>query len=1427
MHLDPVTRARMMLPENRHFYNTKQQKQIDRLEKNLKMRHTEGDPLQKIQDIALLTQRIAQNEDAYHRLSRNPDAAALQLEKQRQQEAEKAVSQINERNAQTLSNYIIAMTDALKGRRGVSQETVDDYVYKTLRVYNPTLLRLIDEQSLLPNHPQQIKDARAWGEILSDLNAVIDNMDENAEWKDNVRNTIDAVLGNTNSRDEIVKALDDAIEKGHIQADALTKVLLGLDQQKYQKEAAIIENRKQKNERLTAQRQQQEEARKKAEETAKAAAVEAAKRGAEDAKMMATEEEKQKLVDEGDTIPIDFGETPADSKGTRTRTDVKSDSDTRISDTIVKRQPTEQKITTIVTSKKGNTATGTYSVNTDDAGFIHIKHDIGSSALTQRKVKSSDMKDIGISEEDVLGKREDYDTPENYDVFKEIYEDEGFRIKNVTIRPDGTVAVSHNEDYFELQGEKAQKFLDKVFPELGTDMSSQTKEAVGTIRDAVALHLQKYNSLAPVEVIDIDSDEDIAKIADGEEIRKLRQELKDTKLPAAFDPKAKRIYIFAQNLDSGDVEEGLFHESLHRGLQQYYGDGLIEVAEAFWDTESSTNPESTRRNKEAIEKEYAKQPKTVKEEYLVNMLAYQMTTGSIENILKRLSPEHQEIINNILHNIGYDKTKESTRRKEARTLASQGNGKVQETSLASNELGGGVEVTHDNTIGDYVHGKSASLSEEVQDAGESTTIGNETVDVDTVNDSIEKNNESSIVSITANAMAEYQTDALKEHRLVHKEGKEPNDKMNRFYAWMQNAGVKLQNIIDDELPQILAKKPHTKIKFACVRPDHNATNDYDMVTHLLLVTDYDSTIQSVHNEENGGVIESEGKKYLIVGIGGYGSVNNRDKRDLYNVIYGGGSKVGILQQVKMPFFREHPSERFKVLEGVSTEVVPGSLTPGWIIQQNETDNARRSRKISELLADKEHNPHGLTMDTLSWSIIEHSQNLDIMKTSGKEVMHPQNRETNAGRVFVLIPAGNGKLLAAKIDALYYNDSKFNKESALYQEIQQLLMQLTAPQYEDRYDALLKLMQILYITPEGHDILLSKDANGITLVRNGQKVHTVFTQAPNFTTQDFFDAIADWNPRINITAKVLQSPKLLKKYDEAGALMTDLAKLGTVGTNYEVYGINVDGSMLKPTNVDWAPNRTDSNGEYVDSHRLDVPYLHGTYYQYNIDSGTYTLNGVEVTDKGTIKGLDYARRIIGLVPIKTERVWDYYILNEGEHTEVIRQSNKTKKIEEVTDDDAQKIVETIKEQQEAAVRKAAIEKVLNGQDSTERETINTLDTFDQSMEDSAINMKTGDLTIFGTPHVSEDSESKPSIMQGTKSASVQSDIKTTTKSFMQTIRGENRNIIIDAIKQKWSEAPLNSLRQLEHFLKEKGLQLDAIPTEKSALKAWIHNNITCK
>ena len=209
------------------------------------------------------------------------------------------------------------------------------------------------------------------------------------------------------------------------------------------------------------------------------------------------------------------------------------------------------------------------------------------------------------------------------------------------------------------------------------------------IENAVTKHLAKYRTLAPVEVISIESDEDLLSFTSADELEEVRQYLKDSKLPAAYDPITNKIRIFAENLNEEDVEEVLFHENIHSGLQQYYGDGVREIAEAFWETESPTNPEGTRLRKNAVSKAYAKHPEEIKEEYLAHALGRQMTTGTAGNIIARLSAEHQEIIDIILHNIGYDTAEETKQRKPETQQNDRVAGEVRPAEVR--HPGGGVE----------------------------------------------------------------------------------------------------------------------------------------------------------------------------------------------------------------------------------------------------------------------------------------------------------------------------------------------------------------------------------------------------------------------------------------------------------------------------------------------------------------------------------------------------------------------------------------------------------------------------------------------------------------------------------------------------------------------------------------------------------------
>ena len=239
----------------------------------------------------------------------------------------------------------------------------------------------------------------------------------------------------------------------------------------------------------------------------------------------------------------------------------------------------------------------------------------------------------------------------------------------------------------------------------GVTDAIKPQQHLQTVKDGVAKHLEKYRTLAPVEIVDIDSNEEY-------------QSLKDSKDQIAFDPETKKILIFANNIDEDYIEEGLFHESVHRGLQQYYGDGPIELAEAFWETVSPDKPDVSKRQKEAISKEYAHKPEDIKEEYFVHLLIHHMVKGSVDRILSRLSSENQEIVNNILYNIGYD-TAEETKRRAGKETEAPG------SSDNSEKSGDGGRVTSSpdkiEDVGEEIAGARKDLSRKIAQSLDSAT----------------------------------------------------------------------------------------------------------------------------------------------------------------------------------------------------------------------------------------------------------------------------------------------------------------------------------------------------------------------------------------------------------------------------------------------------------------------------------------------------------------------------------------------------------------------------------------------------------------------------------------------------------------------------------------------------------------------------------
>lgn len=1198
--LDPVTRARMMKAENRDLYSKEQQREIEKLEKSLLMK--DADALQKIQDIALLSQRISANQDAYSRMAKNPEAAAVELEAQRAQAAEAAYKLINQRNAETIADYINEFDEGMKGHADITEEAKNQFVFKTLRKLNSTLLDTIDEDTLLPQYQQQVADAKEWGKTVDDIMAVISQSDRDDAWKENTLKNIETIVENSNNKAEILASLEKVIDdiNNPEATNSLDYVLNGLESLGYQRDATTLENRKQRKTREAEEKRKKEEEAKKVETETKAAA--------------------EKKVNQSSTDNIEY-------LGNEEDVDLFGNSE-------------ESEPTTQVVEEEDLQQTDDSILNASSL----MKDNFGNGSI--------EMGDMWYGTTDNPKKGRLLITKED---------------NSITFKVDGkdtSIEITPNE-------------------------------------------------------YDV--------VTDGQENK-------------------KNSSFIANSMEKKDGDwyfNGTFAENKEKTQVKVKKDFNID---------------------QAIEKQQA----------------------------------------------------------------------ANEADLAAKGIDAGNKNLIDN--GDSVQGKSETIDEQLEDTtstNKEVYSSDDNVDAAELNGTGQHNIETSVTTLSGNAMSEYNPTVLQNDGIIErKKGSETNDNMNQYYAWMNAAGVKLQNIIDHELARIIRRNPNAKVKFMAVKPERNATNDVAMQSHLMLVLDYDNNINkgitAIHDDTNGGVIESNSKKYLIIGTAGYGN-RNTSKLALYDMLWNPYISGGLnLKKQRKQFFDAHPSERFYVNENLSTEIVPASLIPGYIVRQTENDNNSEFRSVRELLSDNARNPMHYDLDSVAWGIQERSKFL-VVGTSLDKVMVPRDPMGNLGSAFVLMPASNGKMVPSYLKVLKYNEMR---DGSLKNKINNLLQEVTSPNYKTRLNAVIGLSKIFYFDKEGDTILLRKNRNEISLVHDG-KVQKTFVLNDNFDRAEFIQNIQDMNPRINITASVLRDIPTLMEYDEAGALMTDAALFGTVGSSYSIYGLDGDGKMIKPETPTNDIPRSDNNSDFKNGDKSQVIFKHQYYREVN---GVFSLNGEIITDEATLKQLKYNKMILDnqLSPSMAQGVWDYFILSDGENPRAIKVNRNTKEVKESSEEQAKELIEKINEKEAKKLREQKAQEVIKevgkAEDVDLGEDILTVDQETGELvqaDTQSTSLITEEFIDEKTSPIKEEPSNKDDYTHTSSESLNNDEHKAATQKFSDLIKDKKYMLrVMKLVRNKWKDAP-KKIADLEKFLREKNVEVDAIGISENDVEAWIRTIEDCR
>lgn len=525
--------------------------------------------------------------------------------------------------------------------------------------------------------------------------------------------------------------------------------------------------------------------------------------------------------------------------------------------------------------------------------------------------------------------------------------------------------------------------------------------------------------------------------------------------------------------------------------------------------------------------------------------------------------------------------------------------------------------------------------------------------------------------------------AADEAVLVSPQSEKEGDRMDTIHKWLGSLNINLQDIIDNELHAILQVQP--KIYFMGKKYTSKGDFVYDS---LMLVVEHTPEVARIHKEENGGVFTVNGKQYLLVGITGF-NVGNTQQGKYYR------QQLDQHKRKRARFFSEHSKEQYFVDESQYTEVK--DTTSGRIIRQMSREEPVQMRRVSELLTDNPAtNPFGISsLSDLHWGIQYATEFKFVNPVTTGIAYPPTDASSNVGSVFIMMEAANGNFIPAAIAPALYTDLK---EGRLKQRLDALIGQLLSPSLDERRRANDKLMKILSLDKKGKWILVGNENHDTVTLADGETTIASFNlRDPNFSSMDFMEAFKQLNPRISITTSVLGNSTLLRVYDQAGALMTDIAKLGTSASSYTIYPIGPDGTPIKTEPPFNGRPNLDANSDLAKAQAKQglSQYYQGTKYRKR-NGNWYKPGSSEPITGELAESVEYSNRVRFLEPDVTVTGRNYYVVNSDRDNPTVVREAQNGSVRLLTKEEGIKILDHIAATQEAARQKEAQEAALRAE-----------------------------------------------------------------------------------------------------------------------------------
>ena len=383
-----------------------------------------------------------------------------------------------------------------------------------------------------------------------------------------------------------------------------------------------------------------------------------------------------------------------------------------------------------------------------------------------------------------------------------------------------------------------------------------------------------------------------------------------------------------------------------------------------------------------------------------------------------------------------------------------------------------------------------------------------------------------------NTYPKYVRTELTQRRQTEYTGTNPNFQWAQKQSWYSN----IQTLIDNYLSKL---DSNTAIRLISPKGNRNL---------ILLGIKYegDNITNNIPRDAfvNSIVTTNDGE-YLIIGIMGYeNEKSNTPVANNFQTVAG-----ELISSITT-------DDDYWVSPNMQTQIK--SLTEGTLVAKDSND-ARNTRSLAEMLNDPAANPHKLQANDLSFIVIEgNKENPETIHTKPinvKPTMIVHNAQSLIpGQVYLLVPtAKKGVYTTAYIMPQLFNQSMLNTPWG--EDLLKLIRTMadTSLPVDIRQRAASDIRNLI-LFEKGHYFAVND--NGSVKVKDNQNIDTIDlgtnleeAVATAITTLEGLKA------RANLKTSALETNPAY--YVESGLITTDARVLGTIGANFYVYGLRQD------------------------------------------------------------------------------------------------------------------------------------------------------------------------------------------------------------------------------------------------------------------------------